>query len=70
MNAKGIWLNVWFDGGYEWFHSRLGDIKNLNKIVRCDINASQIIKMNIIIDKNEIIDPIDEITFHDVYISG
>jgi hypothetical protein len=38
--------------------------------VRCDANASQMIKINISNAKNDRSDPIDEITFHFIKASG
>jgi hypothetical protein len=38
--------------------------------VRCDANASQIIKINIISATNDIRDPMEEIVFHFVNASG
>ena len=38
-------------------------MKNLNNIIRLEINLSKIIKIKKIILFNEIIDPIDEIEF-------
>jgi hypothetical protein len=61
---------LWKSSGRTSLHSIAEGICGLAITLRCAANASQIIKMNASNAMNEIIAPIEEITFHFVIASG
>lgn len=61
---------MWKFRGNVFCHSILVGICELVIIGRWDASVSQIMKINIISEINDIIDPIDEITFHFMKASG
>lgn len=58
------------DTGVVFIHSILELVLAKNSHPREEDSASQMIHTNNTTDKNEIKDPNDEITFHDVKVSG
>lgn len=61
---------MWKSIGVKSFHS-IDDARFMGVITaRCEVNASHKMKMKKISATNEIIDPIDEMTFHVVKESG
>lgn len=63
-------LNECSGGGVWKFHSIVEGEFCLNTTIRLNIIVSQIININIAILTVEIIDPIDEIEFHVINVSG
>lgn len=61
---------LWSEGGVFWFHSIAVFKCDENKIWRWEDNLSQIINIKYNTLVKEIIDPIDEITFHVKNASG
>ena len=62
--------NVWYGGGHPFSHSRFVVVRSTVKTSRLDANASQIIKIISITTVSDMNEPMDEIVFHLVYMSG
>ena len=63
-------LRLWKSRGKMSLHSMAVGICGLAMIVRCVANASHIIKINIISLENDSSEPIEEIVFHFINVSG
>ena len=62
--------NVWYGGGHPFSHSRFVVVRSTVKTSHLDANASQIIKIISITTVSDMNEPMDEIVFHLVYMSG
>lgn len=57
---------MWYGGGQPCSHSTLVVVSSTDRTSRLAVNASQIMKRNIITATKEIREPMEEIVFHSV----